>query len=184
MRDHRQVVEGVIYRYRCGLAWRDLPASFGPWQTVWKRHRRFSQDGTWDTIHRALLTRADADGQVEWTVSVDSTINRAHQHAINLPRERPAEEESETVPQDAAASALTEVLGQVRGGLNRITRILVRTGGRTCTRSRSITASVAPAEDCPARSTSSSTDAEDPWWCSSDQVRPTTPQSFPNSSVA
>lgn len=116
MRDHRQVVEGVIYRYRCGLAWRDLPASFGPWQTVWKRHRRFSQDGTWDKIHQALLTRADADGQVEWTVSVDSTINRAHQHATNLPREKPAEEESETVPQDAAASALTEVLGQVRGG--------------------------------------------------------------------
>src|SRR5680860_1424782 len=41
MRDHRQVIEGVIYRYRCGIAWRDLPGSFGPWQTVWKRHRRF-----------------------------------------------------------------------------------------------------------------------------------------------
>ena len=37
-RDHRQVVEGVIYRFRTGFAWRDLPASFGPWQTVWKRH--------------------------------------------------------------------------------------------------------------------------------------------------
>jgi transposase len=33
MSDHRQVVEGIIYRYRCGIAWRDLPASFGPWQT-------------------------------------------------------------------------------------------------------------------------------------------------------
>ncbi len=88
MRDHRQVVEGVIYRYRCGLAWRDLPSSFGPWQTVWKRHRRFSEDGTWDKIHQALLARADHAGQVEWTVSVDSTINRAHQHATNLPREK------------------------------------------------------------------------------------------------
>jgi transposase len=46
-RNHRQVVEGIIYRYRCGLAWRDLPADFGPWQTVWKRHRRFTADGTW-----------------------------------------------------------------------------------------------------------------------------------------
>ena len=34
-RDHRQVVEGIIYRFRSGLAWRDLPGEFGPWQTVW-----------------------------------------------------------------------------------------------------------------------------------------------------
>ena len=87
MRDHRQVVEGILYRYRCGIAWRDLPASFGPWQTVWKRHRRFSGDGTWDTILATLLTQAETAGQIDWTVSVDSTINRAHQHATNLPRE-------------------------------------------------------------------------------------------------
>ena len=87
MRDHRQVVEGVIYRYRCGIAWRDLPGTFGPWQTVWKRHRRFSSDGTWDKILAVLLARADAVGEIDWTVSVDSTINRAHQHATNLPRD-------------------------------------------------------------------------------------------------
>jgi transposase len=87
MRDHRQVVEGVIYRYRCGIAWRDLPGSFGPWQTVWKRHRRFSGDGTWDKILAVLLARADAVEEIDWTVSVDSTINRAHQHATNLPRD-------------------------------------------------------------------------------------------------
>ena len=87
MRDHRQVVEGILYRYRCGIAWRDLPASFGPWQTVWKRHRRFSGDGTWDTILATLLAQADSAQEIDWTVSVDSTINRAHQHATNLPRE-------------------------------------------------------------------------------------------------
>lgn len=86
MRAHRQVVEGVIYRYRCGIAWRDLPAAFGPWQTVWKRHRRFSGDGTWDKVLAALLTHADAAGEIDWSVSVDSTINRAHQHGTNLPR--------------------------------------------------------------------------------------------------
>ena len=37
-RDHRQVLEGIIYRYRTGVAWRDLPERFGPWKTVWKRH--------------------------------------------------------------------------------------------------------------------------------------------------
>lgn len=85
-RDHRQVVEGIVYRLRTGIAWRDLPASFGPWQTVWKRHHRFSTDGTWDKIHARLLAEADAEGAIEWTVSVDSTINRAHQHATNKTR--------------------------------------------------------------------------------------------------
>jgi len=79
-RDHRQVVEGIIYRFRSGLAWRDLPGEFGPWQTVSKRHRRFSADGTWDRVHTALLTHADAVGEIDWNVSIDSTVNRAHQH--------------------------------------------------------------------------------------------------------
>lgn len=85
-RDHRQVIEGIIYRLRTGVAWRDLPASFGPWQTVWKRHRRFSVDGTWDKIHARLVAEADAVGAVDWAVSADSTVNRAHQHATTLPR--------------------------------------------------------------------------------------------------
>jgi len=86
-RDHRQVVEGIVYRYRTGIAWRDLPREqFGPWQTVWKRHRRFAGDGTWDRVLGALLAQAHADGDVDWTVSVDSTINRAHQHATNTTR--------------------------------------------------------------------------------------------------
>ena len=76
----------MIYRFRTGIAWRDLPASFGPWQTVWKRHHRFSIDGTWDKIHARLLTEADAADEVDWMVSVDSTINRAHQHATNATR--------------------------------------------------------------------------------------------------
>jgi transposase len=85
-RDHRTIVEGVAYRFRTGIAWRDLPARFGPWQTVWKRRRRFSGDGTWDRMHTALLAHADAVGEIDWTVSVDSTINRAHQHGTNLTR--------------------------------------------------------------------------------------------------
>src|SRR4051794_6519139 len=85
-RDHRTILEGIVYRFRTGIAWRDLPERFGPWQTVWKRHRRFSGDGTWDRIHTALLANADAAGEIDWTVSVDSTINRAHQHGTNLTR--------------------------------------------------------------------------------------------------
>ena len=94
-RDHRQVIEGIIYRYRTGIAWRDLPERFGPWQTVWKRHKRFSLDGTWDKIHARLLAEADATGELDWTVSIDSTINRAHQHATTLPRDTGGSVESQ-----------------------------------------------------------------------------------------
>ena len=105
-RDHRQVVEGIIYRYRTGIAWRDLPREqFGPWQTVWKRHRRFAGDGTWDKVLGALLAQADAAGDLDWTVSADSTINRAHQHATNTKRPEGAtggsgeSQESDRAPQ-------------------------------------------------------------------------------------
>jgi transposase len=85
-RDHRQVLEGIIYRFRTGIAWRDLPDSFGPWQTVWERHQLFGVNGTYDKIHARLLPEADAVGDIDWMISVDSTINRAHQHATNATR--------------------------------------------------------------------------------------------------
>ncbi len=86
-RNNRQIVEGIIFRYRTGIAWRDLPREqFGPWQTVWKRHRRYAADGTWDTILTYLLTQADAADKIDWDVSVDASITRAHQHATNTTR--------------------------------------------------------------------------------------------------
>lgn len=85
--DSRRVVEGIVYRYRTGIPWRDLPREqYGPWQTVWKRHRRYAADGTWDRVLARILAEADAAGKVEWTVSVDATIARAHQHATNTTR--------------------------------------------------------------------------------------------------
>ena len=85
--DHRTVVEGLVYRYRTGIPWRDLPReAFGPWQTAWKRHKTFSYDGTWDRVLAELTAQADAQGEVDWVVSVDATINRAHQHATNTTR--------------------------------------------------------------------------------------------------
>jgi transposase len=86
MKPHRPLVEGSIYRLRTGIAWRDLPAEFGPWQTVWKRHARFCKDGTWDKVLLALQIEADANGEIDWNVSVDSTIARVHQHGATAAR--------------------------------------------------------------------------------------------------
>lgn len=86
MRAHRSLVEGAIYRYRAGVAWRVLPAEFGPWQTVWKRHHRSSIDGTQDKVLSALQVQADAAGQIDWRLSVDSTSARVHQHGATAAR--------------------------------------------------------------------------------------------------
>ncbi|WP_027932347.1 transposase [Amycolatopsis thermoflava] len=84
--DARSMVEGIIYRYRCGIAWRDVPAVFGPWQTIWTWHRRLAAQGVWDAVLARLLATADAAGQIDWAISVDSTIARAHQHATTITR--------------------------------------------------------------------------------------------------
>ncbi|MFE1591461.1 IS5 family transposase [Nocardia sp. NPDC058705] len=69
--NNRLVVEGMLFRLRTGMPWRDLPEVFGPWQTVWKRHRRYAADGTWDRVLVALTALADATGNLDWVVSVD-----------------------------------------------------------------------------------------------------------------
>ncbi len=89
-RDHRLVINGILFRVRTGVPWRDLPERFGSWKTVYERHRRWSADGTWDRILQAVLADADAHGRVDWSmVSVDSTSCRAHQHAAGAPRRTP-----------------------------------------------------------------------------------------------
>ena len=68
------------------MAWRDLPREFGPWQTVWKRQYEFCNDGTWDKVLTALEVAADARGEIDWRVSVDSTIARVHQQGATAAR--------------------------------------------------------------------------------------------------
>lgn len=83
--DHRRVLEGICWRYRTGSPWRDVPEQFGPWKTVWKRHFRWSADGTYqqmmDAVQEAGLLDEDITDDVERLLAVDSTIVRAHQHA-------------------------------------------------------------------------------------------------------
>jgi transposase len=80
--DHRLTLEAIAWRFRTGAPWRDLPAEFGAWQSIWERHRRWSVDGTYQEMFAAVRAAAPVggDGLVE-LMSVDSTSIRAHQHA-------------------------------------------------------------------------------------------------------
>src|SRR5215218_8098347 len=81
-RDHRTVVEGIIWRLATGAPWRDLPERFGSWRTVYSRFRRWQQAGVWERTLAALQADADARDDLDWARHfLDGTIVRAHQHA-------------------------------------------------------------------------------------------------------
>jgi transposase len=86
--DHRLILEGIAWRFRTGSPWRDLPEEFGPWQTVWKRHHRFSIDGTYQQMFDTVRSSYGIDGPDDLAalLSVDSSVVRAHQHAAGAPR--------------------------------------------------------------------------------------------------
>lgn len=85
-RDHRTMLEAMVWRFRTGAPWRDVPESYGPWQTVYDRFNRWCADGTFDRLHARALSEADARGEIDWQVSVDSTAARVHQHGATLRR--------------------------------------------------------------------------------------------------
>ncbi|MCD1270077.1 IS5 family transposase, partial [Microbacterium sp. MEC084] len=113
--DARLMVEGIVYRYRCGIAWRDLPDVFGPWQTVWTWHHRLAIEGTWDKVLAKLTAAADAAGLVDWSLSVDSTIARAHQHATKTRSASQGAGSNYTNPADEPPD---HAVGRSRGGLS------------------------------------------------------------------
>lgn len=74
--NNRLFVEAVLYRYRAGIPWRDLPERFGDFRVIHLRHSRWSRSGVWQRVFEALAQDADN----EWAM-MDSTIVRAHQHS-------------------------------------------------------------------------------------------------------
>nr|WP_272263154.1 IS5 family transposase [Streptomyces xanthophaeus] len=105
--DHRRTLEAIAWKYRTCSPWRDLPDELGSFKTAHKRLLRWAVDGTWARIFAAVLAAADAENDIGWTVSVDSTVCRAHQHAAGA---RKGGESGRSEPADHA-------LGRSRGGL-------------------------------------------------------------------
>jgi transposase len=107
-RDHRTVINGILWKVRTGAPWRDLPERYGPWQTCADRLYRWRRDGTWDRMLAHAQTRSDVVGEIVWEVSIDSTTARAHQHASGA-RRRPSQADvkrgSSTPPTRGSAAA-------------------------------------------------------------------------------
>ncbi|MFD9193225.1 IS5 family transposase [Streptomyces phaeochromogenes] len=105
--DHRRTLEAIAWKYRSCSPWRDLPDELGSFQTAHKRLIRWAVDGTWERILAAVLAAAGGADDIGWTVSVDSTVCRAHQHAAGARKKGLQAAE----PDDHA-------LGRSRGGLS------------------------------------------------------------------
>ncbi|WP_307076704.1 IS5 family transposase [Streptomyces canus] len=106
--DHRRTLEAIAWKYRTCSPWRDLPDELGSFQTAHKRLIRWAVDGTWERILGAVLAAADDGEDIGWTVSVDSTVCRAHQHAAGAEKKGAPDRDE---PDDHG-------LGRSRGGLS------------------------------------------------------------------
>ncbi|MGI2068437.1 IS5-like element ISSod6 family transposase [Shewanella sp. MF08487] len=104
--EHRQTFEGILYRLRTGIPWRDLPKEFGHWSTVFRRFHLWSKKGVLAHLFKALANLAD----MEW-VFIDGSIVRAHQHSAG------------------AATLSNESIGKSRGGNSTKIHLAVDSGG-------------------------------------------------------
>ena len=75
-KDNRLFVDAVLYRYRAGIPWRDLPARFGDLRVVHTVHSRWTKTGVWQRMFEALAQDADNEYAM-----IDATIVRAHQQS-------------------------------------------------------------------------------------------------------
>src|SRR5215203_282703 len=104
-KDNRLFLEAVLWRVRTGSPWRDLPAGFGNWNSVFQRFRRWVRSGVFDRVFDALSDDADFE-----YVIIDGTITRLHQHGTG-----------------AKGGTRNQAIGRSRGGLTtRSSRWLMR----------------------------------------------------------
>ncbi|WP_187646021.1 IS5 family transposase [Actinoplanes teichomyceticus] len=121
----RTIIDGIRWRVRTGSPWRDVPPVYPPWQTLYRWFRRWQRDGVWTRILAALQTRADATRLIGWSISVDSTISRAHQHAAGARRDGHLQKEP---PGGLLAEPADHGLGRSRGGWTTKTHLACEQG--------------------------------------------------------
>jgi transposase len=107
-KDHRLMIDGILWALSDGGRWRNVPERFGPWQSVYDRFRNWTRKGLWDRILRHLQARKMHADEIDWELfAIDGTVIRAHQSAAGAATDqRPAGE-----PEDHA-------LGRSQGGFS------------------------------------------------------------------
>jgi transposase len=123
----RQLLDGIRWRDRVGAPWRDVPDRYGHWQSIYGMFRCWQRAGVWRRVWITLLGFADAAGLICWQLSVDSTINRAHQHAAGA-RHRP-DQQAERRPRKRPDRVLADKTSHAVSCQAATSRVLVGVGG-------------------------------------------------------
>ncbi|MFC8016320.1 IS5 family transposase [Streptomyces cinereoruber] len=117
--EDRRVINGMVYKIRTGVSWRDLPERYGSWKSIYTRFRRYAIAGVFTRALQQIQAQADAAGDIDWLVQIDSTIIRAHQHAAATGRKGGS---------TGRTNRNDHALGRSRGGLT--TKIHLACDGR------------------------------------------------------
>jgi transposase len=67
--DDRRTLDGILYVLITGCRWQDLPHAYGAPTTVWRRLKRWGEEGVWERIWRAALAALDQRGKLDWSMA-------------------------------------------------------------------------------------------------------------------
>lgn len=126
----RRLLDGIRFRVRTGVPWRDVPAEYGPWGRVYDLFRRWQRNGTWHRLLTQLQSLADARGAITWDLKVDSTVCRAHQHAAGARKQGDLQKEP---PGGVFIEPHDHGLGRSRGGFTTKLHLAVEQGQKPMT---------------------------------------------------
>lgn len=102
-KDHRLMLDAMLWVLKTGAPWRGLPERFGPWKTAFDRFRRWTAQGLWD---RAVERLQLEEPTLDWTlVCIDGSSVRAHRHAAGARKKGGAPESRTTTRSEGAAAA-------------------------------------------------------------------------------
>ena len=93
---NRLFVDAVIWKFRTGVPWRDMPTRFGAWKNIHTRFSRWAIKGVWQSLFKTLADDPDNEYAM-----IDATIVRAHQHSAGARKKK----------------GVNQAIGRSRGGL-------------------------------------------------------------------
>lgn len=105
-KDHRTVINGILWVLRTGAPWRDIPSRYGPWGTCSTRFRRWTKQGIWQKALEALQAQAEQSGELDWNVTaLDGSYIKAHPHAAGAKKGGPPPRKAKPSRRSGAAGA-------------------------------------------------------------------------------
>ena len=105
-KDHRLMIDGILWALSDGGRWRNVPDRFGPWQSVYDRFRNWTRKGLWDRILRHLQARKMHADEIDWALfAIDGTVIRRISRPAGLRQTNGLLGNQRTMPWDEAKAA-------------------------------------------------------------------------------